>query len=376
MAGIYIHIPFCKQACTYCNFHFSTSLKLREPLLDALRDELETRHLEFNNSTVDTIYLGGGTPSLLSITELSELFEAIYKWYHIADTPEITIESNPDDLTKDKLNRLRRSMINRLSIGTQSFFNEDLKYMNRAHNADEAYRSISYAREIGFENITIDLIYGTPTLSHENWEHNLSKVVELGVPHLSAYQLTVEPRTALEAYIKKGQALPPEDQTAVDQFNTLMSWADETGFEHYEISNFCKPGHRSRHNSSYWHGVPYIGIGPSAHSFDGTKRSWNVANNAKYIKAISSATSATEGIEELTLSEQYNEYVMTGLRLKEGVREDRISRFGVGYLKHFKQCIQEHLENGYVEHSTESYRLTRAGKPFADRVASDCFLVG
>ena len=247
--------------------------------------------------------------------------------------------------------------------------------MNRAHNAKEAYQSISYAREIGFDNITIDLIYGTPTLSNENWEYNLAKVIELNVPHLSAYQLTVEPRTALEAYIRKGEALPPEDRTAVEQFNTLMSWAETSGFDHYEISNLSKPGFRSRHNSSYWHGEPYIGIGPAAHSFDGTQRSWNIANNAKYIKLISSSERATEGTEELTLEERYNEYVMTGLRLLEGVNEDTISRFGARFLTHFKEGINDYIENQYVETGGKSYRLTRAGKPFADRVASDCFYV-
>ena len=375
MAGIYIHIPFCKQACTYCNFHFSTSLKLRERVLEALLTELESRHSELNNSIVETIYLGGGTPSLLTITEIAEIFEVIYRWYSVDSSPEITLEANPDDLTDDKIEELYSSLINRLSIGTQSFFDKDLQYMNRVHNADEAYRSIAEARNIGFDNITIDLIYGTPTLSNDNWESNLLKVEELGVPHLSAYQLTVEPRTALAAFIQKGTAQPPEDIVAVEQFNLLMAWAAQNEFEHYEISNLCKPGYRSRHNSSYWQGKPYLGIGPAAHSFNGTKRSWNVANNSRYIKMISAHQSAIDGVEELNLSQQYNEYVMTGLRLSEGVSEIGVSRFGVKYLEHFTECIREYVEKQYVEEIQGSYRLTRDGKPFADRVASDCFYV-
>ncbi len=375
MAGIYIHIPFCKQACSYCNFHFSTSLKLKEEMIDAICLEIKSRNNYLNSSIIDSIYFGGGTPSLLEEKDLTKIWQTLTENFKIAPNAEITLEANPDDLTSSKLDVLVRTPINRLSIGVQSFFDDDLKYMRRAHNAEEAMRCLDRANDKGFSNITLDLIYGTPTLTSKNWEKNLQIVSESGVPHLSAYQLTIENGTPLQALIARGKKAAPPEEKAVAQFNVLMDWAKESGFDHYEISNFAKPGHRAIHNSSYWSGDPYLGIGPSAHSFNGHSRQWNIAHNPKYINALLNNKSATSESEELKPSDLYNEYIMTGLRLSRGIEEEPIIAFGSTFLNIFKQNISQHIDRGYVLYSAGRYTLTRSGKVFADRIASDCFVV-
>ena len=283
MSGIYIHIPFCKQACYYCDFHFSTSLKKKDQLISALAKELQLRKDEFKNTTVETIYFGGGTPSLLSIEELQFLIDTVHKNYAVVTSPEVTLEANPDDLSEEKIIELSQSPINRLSIGIQSFFEKDLKLMNRAHNVAEAKKCLEIATQY-FDNISLDLIYGIPNSTSKEWLDNIKTALSFGVPHISSYALTVEPKTALANFIDKGIIDDVDDEVAHQQFHQLIEQLEEAGFEHYELSNFAKPGYYSKNNSAYWLGKPYIGIGPSAHSFNGDQRAWNVKNNSVYIK--------------------------------------------------------------------------------------------
>ena len=285
MSGIYIHIPFCKQACHYCDFHFSTSLKKKEEMVLALAKEIQMRKSEFQVEAVETIYFGGGTPSILSNEDLNFLIDSVYKNYNVVANPEITIEANPDDLSEERIVDLSKSKVNRLSIGIQSFFEDDLKMMNRAHNAIEVQKCLEFATHY-FDNISIDLIYGIPGSSNEKWKQNIAKALSFGIPHISSYALTVEPKTALDNFIKKGIIASPDDEAASNQFDILVETLQENGFIHYELSNFGKENYFSKNNSSYWLGKKYIGIGPSAHSYDGKNRGWNVANNSLYIKSI------------------------------------------------------------------------------------------
>lgn len=318
MAGIYIHIPFCKQACHYCDFHFSTTMGKKEEMLRAISMELTLRKSEFANTKVETIYFGGGTPSVLDTEEINQLIETVYAHYAVTKDPEITLEANPDDLSTQKINQLAASKVNRLSIGVQSFFEDDLKLMNRAHNAAEAESSIAEA-SIYFSNISIDLIYGIPGMSNKKWLQNIQKALSFGLPHISSYALTVEPKTALEKFIKKGGEIAPvNDSVAQEHYKILVKELAKEGFVNYEFSNFGKPEFFSKNNTAYWLGKKYIGVGPSAHSFDGEKRSWNINNNPKYIKAITKGEFPRE-IEELSVVDRYNEYVMTGLRTIGGV---------------------------------------------------------
>lgn len=284
MSGIYIHIPFCKQACYYCDFHFSTSLKKKEELLEALVKEIQLRKDELNQP-IETIYFGGGTPSLLTNKELELLISEVYNNFNVIQSPEITLEANPDDLTNKRISELSNTQINRLSIGIQSFFEDDLISMNRAHNTEEARACLEQATTY-FDNITIDLIYGIPNMSLEKWDKNLQLAFNFGVNHISSYALTVEPKTALDTFIRKGDYPPINESLALQHFNYLVTETEREGFVHYEISNFGKPSYFSKHNTSYWQGKSYLGIGPSAHSFIGNQRSWNVANNTRYIKSI------------------------------------------------------------------------------------------
>ncbi len=341
--GIYIHIPFCKQACHYCDFHFSTSLKKKGELVDALCNELVLRKNELNGK-VETIYFGGGTPSLLSSEELQQIFETIYKNYKVSENPEITLEANPDDLSNNLIIQLSKSPINRLSIGIQSFFEEDLKLMNRAHNASEALECIKEAKK-QFENISIDLIYGIPGMSNERWKKNLEIALNLNVPHLSCYALTVEPKTALKKFIEKGIVPPVDEEVAKQHYEILLHETEKAGLENYEFSNFGKPGFHSRNNTAYWEGKPYIGIGPSAHSYDGKSRSWNVANNTKYIKSIAEEIRPSE-MEILSKEDRYNEYIMTGLRTKKGVSLEKVeSEFGKNFSEYLLKQAASPLQN-------------------------------
>ncbi|MDO6761774.1 radical SAM family heme chaperone HemW [Tamlana sp. 2_MG-2023] len=383
MAGIYIHIPFCKQACYYCDFHFSTSLKKKDALILALVKELEIQEKELQNHTVETIYFGGGTPSLLSNTELNVLIEAVYANYKVVEKPEITLEANPDDLTGNRIQELAKSPINRLSIGIQSFFEDDLKIMNRAHNANEAKSCLEEATRY-FDNITIDLIYGIPNMSLEQWDANLEQALNFGVNHISSYALTVEPKTALDTFVKKGTFPPIDEDLALQHFNHLVKRTEEAGFIHYEISNFGKPHYFSKHNTSYWQGKPYLGIGPSAHSFLGHERRWNVSNNIKYIEAIETGVLPNTS-EVLSREDQFNEYILTGLRTIWGVSLNRVeAEFGTDFLQHLKKHSQEFIKDSLLrvveefdDSNTLTQRLTatQKGKFLIDGIASELFMI-
>ena len=375
MAGIYLHIPFCKQACNYCDFHFSTSMKMKVDFVKAIIQEIELRKDVFANKFISSIYFGGGTPSLLSKEELDMIFEKLYKSFTIDADAEITLEANPDDLNFDKILQLKDTPINRLSIGVQSFRDEDLKYMNRAHTAIEALNSIKMAQDVGFQNITIDLIYGTPGMSNEDWKYNLRKSFALNLPHISSYALTVEEKTPLYYQILKNNIGPVDEQQSADQFKILMDEMLRYGYEQYEISNFCKDNSYSRHNSSYWKKNHYLGLGPSAHSYFGNSRLWNVSNNVKYIKALS-ASRLPLSKENLNTQDMYNEYVMTSLRTKWGCSVIEIEKdYSRSYLNYFKVQIKGHEMNGYIIENKGVYTLSEKGKLIADRITSDLFVI-
>lgn len=373
MSGIYIHIPFCKQACHYCDFHFSTSLKKKSELVEALCRELVLRKDEIDG-TIETIYFGGGTPSLLTREELEQIFKTIYEHYTVAEPVEVTLEANPDDLTEEKIKQLADSSINRLSIGIQSFFEEDLKLMNRAHNAKEAEDCLTLATRF-FDNISLDLIYGIPEMSNERWLQNIEKALSFGIPHISSYALTVEPKTALDTFIKKGIVPPIDEELAEQHFHTLIDTLSLKGFVHYELSNFGKEGYFSKNNTAYWQGKPYLGIGPSAHSFNGKTRSWNVRNNTLYIKSIEKSELPSE-TETLTTTDRYNEYIMTGLRTMWGVSVNRVEKeFGVNYKEYLLQQAQKHIEEHLLYLDGDTLLVTKKGKFLSDGVSSDLFLL-
>lgn len=374
MAGIYIHIPFCKQKCHYCNFYSVASDKNKEAFLEVLVKEIELQKNYLENEIIETIYWGGGTPSVLSAAEINFLFEQITKHFIISDKAEITFEANPDDLTKSYLNSLKETPINRFSIGVQSFIEEDLKYLNRIHSADQAYHSIKDAQDTGFENMSIDLIYGIPTLTKANWIKNLKIFFELGLPHLSAYALTVEPKTALDVLIRKQKMKDIEEDSILDHFMILLEQMKLKGFTHYEISNFCKEPFYSVHNKNYWFRKNYLGLGPSAHSFNGFSRQWNVSNVQKYISSINSGVISKE-IEELSVDQKYNEYILTSLRTIWGIDASYIlNQFGVSYLDNFNKEIKCYIYENKVVVEKGRYCLTDAGKLFADGIAADLFL--
>jgi oxygen-independent coproporphyrinogen-3 oxidase len=376
MAGIYLHIPFCKQACHYCDFHFSTSLQLKEPLLQALHKEIISRKDELKGMQINTIYFGGGTPSILQTDELKRIIELLFEHYPVSNDAEITLEANPDDLLKTKIKELHNTPINRFSIGVQSFHNEDLIYMNRAHNANEAETAIKASQDLGFENITIDLIYGTPTLTNEGWDSNLRKSISFEVPHISCYALTVEEKTPLASLIQRAKILGVDDSVVSDHFYQMVETLGRQGFEQYEISNFAKPGYRSKHNSAYWHGVPYLGFGPGAHSFNGIdNRRWNISNNARYIQKLNSSEVYFEQ-EILELKDLFNEYLMTHIRLIEGIQLNEIQeKFGNEFATHLLSLTDNWDKNWYRwEHNSLS--LTPQGKIISDRLASDLFKTG
>jgi oxygen-independent coproporphyrinogen-3 oxidase len=331
VAGIYLHIPFCKQACHYCNFHFSTTLKNYETTVKSICWEIENRTDYLPENSIDTIYFGGGTPSILENADLKQILEAIRKNYSVNASAEITLEANPDDITQEKLKVWKTAGINRLSIGVQSFFEDDLKWMNRAHNAEQAESALRWAKEAGFENITADLIYGLP---HGHWNDNIQKMVSFGIPHISSYALMLEENTALHHFVKTKKTTLPLDENVVKDYTLLCDELLASGYEHYEISNFSRPDFKSKHNGSYWKGIPYLGIGPSAHSYDGKNRRWNVANNQLYAKNIAEGKIYWED-EVLTEEDRFNEYLMTGLRKAEGISLDYIeSKFSETLVKH------------------------------------------
>ncbi|PVX46234.1 oxygen-independent coproporphyrinogen-3 oxidase [Flavobacterium sp. 103] len=374
MSGIYIHIPFCKQACHYCDFHFSTSMKKKEEMVLAIAKELQMRKSEFHNELVETIYFGGGTPSRLQIADLRLQIDLIYKNYQVAKNPEITLEANPDDLSVEYLIELSKIGINRLSIGIQSFFEDDLVMMNRAHNSAEAKKCLEEATQY-FDNISLDLIYGIPGMSNEKWKQNIETALSFGIRHISSYALTVEPKTALNKLIQTGKIAKPNDESAQEHFAILVETLEANNFIHYELSNFGKTNYFSKNNSAYWLGKKYIGIGPSAHSYDGVSRSWNVSNNSLYLRSIQEDKLPNE-IEILSITDRYNEYIMTGLRTIWGVSLSRIeTEFGREYLDYLHKQAQKFINDDLLFIDDGILKPRPKGKFLTDGIASDLFFI-
>ena len=374
MSGIYVHIPFCRQACTYCDFHFSTSLQSVDRMIASLEKEIIFRKNYLHNEDVETIYFGGGTPSLIETSFINRLMKVIRKEYNVSTDAEVTVEANPDDLTIEKCEQLYSAGVNRLSIGIQSFSDADLKFMNRAHNSKQALTSVKNARLAGFKNISIDLIYGIKQSEPGQWENNLNMALNLGVEHLSCYALTIEPRTALADMIRKKKVAPPDDEKTISEFEKLMDSAAVGGFEHYEISNFARDKKYSKHNTSYWQRKKYLGIGPSAHSYNGMSRQWNVSNNQVYIRSLTENIIPFE-IEELSESNKFNEYVLTSLRTIWGIDILFVeSEFGQLRKGELLKQIQKFINEGMIISSGNNFILTKEGKFFADRIASEMFV--
>lgn len=347
-------------------------MKKKDDMVLALVKEIDMRKSEFESEIVETIYFGGGTPSVLSNEEINFLIAEVYKNYKVTENPEITLEANPDDLSSERISQLSKSPINRLSIGIQSFYEEDLQLMNRAHNSEEAKKCLEEATKY-FDNISLDLIYGIPGMSDEMWRQNIQTALDFDIPHISSYALTVEPKTALSKLIRTGKIAEPQDETASNHFMILVEMLQKNGFIHYELSNFGKENYFSKNNSAYWLGKKYIGIGPSAHSYDGEKRGWNIAKNSLYIKAIQNNELPIE-TEILTISDCYNEYIMTGLRTIWGVSLERIeNEFGLEYLNYLKKQAQKFLSDDLLFIENNILKPTPKGKFLTDGIASDLF---
>ncbi len=375
MSGIYIHIPFCKKACHYCNFHFSTTLTNKKKIIAAIVAEIKMRSDYLPTKNIESIYFGGGTPSILLTNELDNIFNEIEKHFNISSDAEVTLEANPDDLSKEKLHALKTTPVNRLSIGVQSFIDNDLRWMNRAHNANEAIASIQNAQEIGFDNLSIDLIYGTPNLSNLDWQKNIETAINLGVNHISSYCLTVEPKTPLAIFINKGKVANVNEEQALQQFNILIHTLETNAYEQYEISNFAKNKKYALHNTNYWMNKAYLGIGPSAHSFNKISRSWNVSNNIIYANAINNNELAQE-LETLSLTNKINEYIMTSLRTKWGCSLLYIEEnFGYQYVQQILQSAKKHIANEQIILHENYLYISKKSKFFSDGISSDLFLL-
>ncbi len=375
MAGIYIHIPFCKQKCYYCNFYALASAKYRDVFTNALLKEMKWRAGYIQNEEVKTIYFGGGTPSLLPVKEIQQIIETAHQLFKISNNVEITLEANPDDINQEYLKKLKDyTGINRISLGIQSFFDEDLKYLYRVHSGKAARKSIESLLAAGYNNMNIDLIYGIPTLDDNHWEKNLEIFYQYKLPHLSSYALTVEHKTALQVLIDKNKLQNTDEDQIIRQFDLLLKSSAEHGYVHYEISNFALPGYYSKHNSTYWMGGYYLGLGPSAHSFNGVSRQWNVKNMKQYVESQQVEKIILER-EILTKEQQYNEYVMTSLRTSWGCDTVHIlNGFGEKFVQHFQQNIQPFIDQKKVNQKGTIYFLTNFGKRFADGIAGALFL--
>lgn len=375
MAGIYIHIPFCKQKCHYCNFYTVISQKYRDGFIPAILKELEQRKNYLEDKTIHTVYFGGGTPSMLTIREIGQIIDKIDRLFSLKKDAEITLEANPDDLDQDKLRELKNeTRINRLSMGVQSFNDADLQYLNRVHTAKQAFQSIETASAAGFINMTIDLIYGIPTLTNEQWKKNLDTFFDFGIPHLSSYALTVEPKTVLNTLIAKNKMQAVNEDQVVQHFKILLEKTQQHDFTHYEISNFAREGYYSKHNSIYWLGGHYLGVGPSAHSFNGASRQWNVANMKQYVEFEQTGTTVLEK-EVLTKDQQFNEYVMTSIRTSWGCDAEHIQNvFGNAYDSHLATQISRFINDDRVEKKGNIYYLTNKGKLHADGIAAALFI--
>ncbi len=373
MAGIYIHIPFCKQSCYYCNFHFSTSTKNKDEVLDAIEKEIKQKG-QTTNEAISTIYFGGGTPSILDVNEINSIINKIHKEFNVESEAEITIEANPDDLNKEKIINLSLTKINRLSIGVQSFIDKELRIMNRAHDSKKALNSIEISKKY-FNNISIDLMYGVPESTLDSWTYNLDTVSQFDINHISSYALTLEPKTALESFVRKLVVEMPEEELVYDQYNLINKKLEPMGFINYEVCSFAKENFFSKNNSAYWLRKKYIGIGPSAHSFDGKSRSWNISNNKKYIDQIKKGKSFYKK-EKLSKVDQYNEYVMTGFRTIWGVSANFIeNNFNSKFKNYFTDRIQKHIDQKNIIVKDDIYTTTNEGRFLADGISSDLFLV-
>jgi oxygen-independent coproporphyrinogen-3 oxidase len=374
MAGIYIHIPFCRKACHYCNFHFSTTLGKAEAVVTSILKELTLRSTEMKEE-VQTIYFGGGTPSILATAAIENMLDSIKAHYAISSHPEITLEANPDDITTEKAKAWKQMGINRFSIGVQSFADENLRWMNRAHDASQSIQCIQTIREVGFDNFSIDLIYGTPGQTQEGWIKDLETAIEMKVPHLSCYALTVEEGTALHHMIGSGKKEKISADEQAERFEALVQLSSIAGYTHYEISNLALPGKESKHNSAYWEGKPYLGFGPSAHSFTGTKRSWNIADNLQYIQSIEAGILPSEE-ETLRETDQLNEYIMTSLRSIKGMQKATIkTRWGMDKLRIISTDIQQFIDSGKIIATENAWILSGEGRFFADGIASSLFFL-
>ncbi len=373
MAGIYIHIPFCKSKCAYCNFFSLASQSKMNDYLDALKNEIVSRNQYLGNEMVETIYFGGGTPSLLSADDIAEIIEILHKNFNIISKPEITLEVNPDTVDKEKLISLKEKGINRISVGIQSFNDDDLRYLDRKHNSKHALQIIDDLKSVDFDKLTLDLIYGIPTLTEEKWNKNLDIFFSTGISHLSAYALTVEPKTILGQKIEKGILQDVNEDATIRHYEILIERTKECEFEHYEISNFAKKGFRSQHNSIYWKDVKYLGLGASAHSYDGNSRQWNVSNLTKYINTDFDTDFFER--ELLTKDDKFNEYVMTSLRTSWGCDINKIaSEYGISYANHFLKNVKSYVDKGIMLKNDNSYILTDNGMLLADGIASEIFV--
>lgn len=374
MAGIYIHIPFCKQKCSYCDFHFSTTFgDYRQKMIESIVKEIVLRKMYLEGKTIKTIYFGGGTPSLLTEQELTLVLNAIKDNFKLESKLEISLEANPDDITDEMLVVWTKSGVNRLSIGLQSFKSEDLIWMNRAHTVEDSLNCVKRAQNAGISNLTVDLIYGLPNLTIDEWKQHIQKVIDFEVPHVSAYCLTIEEKTTLSALVKSGKIIPANEDQQSEQFTTLVSMLEDNGFIQYEISNFSKPNFESQHNSNYWKGEWYLGVGPSAHSFNGVSRSWNVANNHKYMNAIENGMQQSE-TEILSTQNRFNEYILTGLRTIYGVKLTILNEILPVNKKFIGNC-NRFIEKGWMLNSSDTIVLSKEGRLKADHIASELFMI-
>ena len=373
MSGIYLHIPFCKKACHYCNFHFSTSMRHADKMIAAIHAELQLRKKEAQRP-VETIYFGGGTPSVLSKEHIVGMLDQVHQHYDVIQSPEITLEANPDDLTLEYMQALQEAGINRLSIGIQSFHDSELKLMNRAHNASQALSSVTLAKK-EFDNVSIDLLFGNPNTTLDDWKRNLDHALQLEVPHISSYALTLEPKTALERFVDNGVVSLLDENVVEAQFHHLVDTLTQAGYDHYELSSFGKPGYHSQNNTGYWQGKTYLGIGPSAHGFDGNQRYWNVSNNASYMQQITKGE-LPQTIEKLSVVDIFNESIMIGLRASWGVSLQAMeNKLGLRYRQHLEDQAKRFMDEGLLHIENNALKTTRKGAFLADGISAELFLI-
>ncbi len=376
MAGIYIHIPYCKVACHYCNFHFSTNSSTQNDFVAALLLEISLQKEYLQNEKIETIYFGGGTPSVLSSVALEKILDALHQNFAVVSEVEITLEANPDDVSKERISEWKQSGINRFSLGIQSFFDEDLQWMNRSHNAHNAKVCLQWICEAGFNNTNIDLIYGIPGMSAERWQQNLDTFLSFDMPHLSAYCLTVEPKTALDKMVKTGKSATTNDAQAVLHFEMLINFMRNNGYEHYEISNFSKANQYSKHNTAYWFGKKYLGLGPSAHSFNGNSRQWNISNNNAYIKSLLQKNELPFEEEQLSIANQFNELLMTRLRTQWGIDLQLLQqKFSAAIINELQNDMQPYIESNHLKIENQVLTITPKGKFIADKLISDLMMI-